>query len=87
MNDYLRLLSCKHQKRLQAIARSHGTTAERALRNIVYHIKEESVPGAPKLPYFEDSVTIRQIEGAIESLQFWHSYPAYKKQALQLNQK
>jgi len=68
MNDYLRLLSCKHQKRLQAIARSHGITAERALRNIAYHIKEESRPEASRLPYFEDSVTIRQIEGAIESL-------------------
>lgn len=70
MNDYLKLLSYKHQKRLQAIARNHGITAERALRNIVYNLKEESRPGAPKLPYFEDSVTVRQIEGAIESLQF-----------------
>jgi hypothetical protein len=70
MSDYLKLLSYKHQKRLQAIAQSHGITADRALRNIVHHIKEESGPGASRLPYFEDSVTIRQIEGAIESLQF-----------------
>ena len=68
MNDYLKLLSRKHMRRLQAVARINGTTAERALRNIVHHLKEESSLSVKNLPSFEDSVTVRQIEGAIEEL-------------------
>jgi len=63
MEDYLRLISEKHHKKLQQIADKKGLTIDEAMGNLVQYVKNnlKSVP-----EYMEEPITIKESEDTID---------------------
>ena len=67
MDEYWHAISAKHQDKVRALARRHGVAIDRAFRNIVRHLEWEMHQMSGK-PYFKEFVTVRHIEGMIDTI-------------------
>lgn len=61
MEEYVDILSQKHQRKLMIIARKSGVNIRIAIRNIVNHLKSKKADGGQFL-------TAKQIEAFIDNL-------------------
>ena len=67
MNKYWNDISIKHQNKLHFLAKQHGMTVERALRNIVGHLQKEWDTASCRY-YLKELKEIKDIEGMIDMI-------------------